>query len=103
MTSVLHDAGIGVERSYLVDRRHRAGPTGGRRGRRGGRLWRKLNFGHRQRSRRQYPLRCVSWTARIRSSRAPRLEQQQPDEYAKHSMKEKEQWYCRQDVVGTGP
>ena len=31
MTSVLHDAGIGVERSYLVDRRHRAGPTGGRR------------------------------------------------------------------------
>ena len=32
MTSVLHDAGIGVERSYLVDRRHRAGPTGERRG-----------------------------------------------------------------------
>jgi hypothetical protein len=31
----------------------------------------------------------------------PRLEQQ-PDEYAKHSMKEKEQWYCRQDVLGTG-
>jgi len=29
MTSVLHDAGIGVERSYLVDRRHRAGPTVG--------------------------------------------------------------------------
>ena len=31
----------------------------------------------------------------------PQLEQQ-PDEYAKHSMKEKEQWYCRQDVLGTG-
>jgi len=32
----------------------------------------------------------------------PRLEQQ-PDEYANHSMKEKkEQWYCRQDVLGTG-
>jgi hypothetical protein len=31
-----------------------------------------------------------------------RLEQQ-PDEYANHSMKEKkEQWYCRQDVLGTG-
>ena len=55
-----------------------------------GRLWRKLNFGHRQRSRRQYPLRCVSWTARIRSSGPPRLEQQ-PDEYANHSMKEKKE------------
>ena len=32
MTSLLHDAGIGVDRGYLVDRRHRAGPTGGRRG-----------------------------------------------------------------------
>jgi hypothetical protein len=32
MTSVRHDAGIGVDRGYLVDRRHRAGPTGGRRG-----------------------------------------------------------------------
>ena len=29
MTSVLHDAGIGVDRGYLVDRRHRDGPTGG--------------------------------------------------------------------------
>jgi hypothetical protein len=29
MTSVLHDAGIGLDRGYLVDRRHRAGPTGG--------------------------------------------------------------------------
>ena len=102
MTSVLHDAGIGVERSYLVDRRHRAGPTGGRRGRRGGRLWRKLNLG--ADSDLDVSIHCGAshWTARIRSSRAPRLEQQ-PDEYAKHSMKEKEQWYCRQDVVGTGP
>ena len=29
MTSVLHHAGIGVDRGYLVDRRHRDGPTGG--------------------------------------------------------------------------
>ena len=29
MTSVLHDAGIGIDRGYLVDRRHRAGPPGG--------------------------------------------------------------------------
>ena len=36
MTSVLHDAGIGVDRGYLRDRRHRARPTGGDGERRGG-------------------------------------------------------------------
>ena len=89
MTSALHDAGIGVDGGYLVDRRHRAGRLGAD-GDDGTPYGRKLNFGHRQRSRRQYPSRCVSWTARIRSSWAPRLEQQ-PDESANHSMKEKEQ------------
>ena len=98
MTSVLHDAGIGVDRGYLVDRRHRDGPTGGRRG---GRLWRKLYFGHRQRSRRQIHCGAPPGRARIRSSWPPRLEQQ-PDEYANHSTMEKKQWYCRQDVLGTG-
>ena len=84
MTSVLHDAGIGVDRGYLVDRRHRAGPTGGDGDDAG--------------------VHCGASPGRPEFGRPgpPRLEQQ-PDEYANHSMKEKkEQWYCRQDVLGTG-
>ena len=66
MTSVLHDAGIGVDvaTSWTVA----TVPADRARGRRGA-AYGASELRHRQRSRRQYPLRCVSrWTARIRSS-----------------------------------
>ena len=67
MTSVLHDAGIGDDRGYLVDRRHRDGPTGGRRG--GSMAQVELRAPTAIST--SDPLRCASWTARIRSSWAP--------------------------------
>ena len=94
MTSVLHDAGIAVDRGYLVDRRHRARPTGGdgtTRGAYGASEFRltdsdldvSIQWG------------AIQWVRHLDGQNSvvlepPRLEQQ-PDEYANHSMKEKEQ------------
>jgi hypothetical protein len=51
---------------------------------------RKSNFGHRQRFSTSVSIAVPSWTARIRSSWAPQLEQQ-PDESGQSLMKEKVQ------------
>ncbi len=95
MTSVLHDAGIAVDRGYLVDRRHRARPTGGDGGRRGAPTA-QVNFG-------SPTAISTSVSNGVRSNGVRHLDgqnsvvlepsrlEQQPDEYANHSMKEKEQ------------
>ena len=85
MTSALHDAGIGVDvaTSWIVAT---GWPTGGEGATRGP-LWRKLNF-HRS------DLDVFHWSSPGRPEfgrpRAPQLDQQ-PDESAMHSMKEKQQ------------